>query len=76
MKARHMYKINYKSLLLNLNYCYYNDTSGKKSSYTTDKFMCRENKYFQWTVGGKGLKKNKRIKVLSDVKNGQNGGKI
>ena len=33
--------------------------------------MCRENKYFQWTVGGKGLKKNERIKVLSDVKNGQ-----
>ena len=70
MKARHKYKINYKSLLLNLSYCYNNDTSGKKSSYTTDKFMCCKNKYFQWTVGGKDLKKNKRIKVLSDVKNG------
>ena len=73
MKARLKYKIYYKSLLLNLNYmyCYYNDTSGKKSSYITDKFMCCKNKYFQWTVGGKDLKKNKRIKVLSDVKNGQ-----
>ena len=38
--------------------------------------MCRENKYFQWTVGGKGLKKNERIKVLSDVKNGQKWEKI
>ena len=51
MKAQHVYKINYKSLLLNRNYCYYNNTSGKKSSWTTDKFMCRENKYFQWTDG-------------------------
>ena len=29
MKARHKYKINYKSLLLNQNYCYYNNTSDK-----------------------------------------------
>ena len=76
MRARHKYKINYKSLLLNLNCCYYNDTSGKKSSYITDKFMCCKNKYFQWAVGGKDLKKNKRIKVLSDVKNGQKSEKI
>ena len=76
MKARLKYKINYKSLLLNLNYFYYNDTSSKRSNYITDKFMCCKNKYFQWMVGGKDLKKNKRIKVLSDVKNGQKWEKI
>ena len=38
--------------------------------------MCCKNKYFQWTVRGKDLKKNKRIKVLSDVKNGQKWEKI
>ena len=75
MKARHMYKVKYKCLLLKLNYCHSNDTSGRKSNYTTKKFMCRENKYFQWTVGGKGLEKNKRIKVSSDVKTVKNGKK-